>query len=156
MIDLLPYLMVCGKLGGDSAEQASQLGPELEELCVKVSRILRETGALLVKDPRCTVEDNDRFLDMMEKYFERPSEFKRLQERPNLHYQVLVCFLHILDFSKSSWVWGFFILEKIVGEMKEISLKFCKSSMSLLVSYLIVNLSIVQVLFCFFKKKIKN
>ncbi|XP_021912718.1 uncharacterized protein LOC110826389 isoform X2 [Carica papaya] len=88
VIDLLPYLMVCGKLGGDSAEQASQLGPELEELCVKVSRILRETGALLVKDPRCTVEDNDRFLDMMEKYFERPSEFKRLQERPNLHYQV--------------------------------------------------------------------
>lgn len=75
VIDLAPYLA-----GGES--------DELTESCREVSRILRDTGALLVKDPRCTVEDNDRFLDMMEKYFERPSEFKLLQERPNLHYQV--------------------------------------------------------------------
>ncbi|XP_008231344.1 PREDICTED: uncharacterized protein LOC103330528 [Prunus mume] len=61
---------------------------EVEELCGEVSRSLRETGALLVKDPRYTAEDNDRFLDMMERYFDRPPEFKRLQERPQLHYQV--------------------------------------------------------------------
>ncbi|BFG20136.1 hypothetical protein CerSpe_064100 [Prunus speciosa] len=61
---------------------------EVKELCGEVSRSLRETGALLVKDPRYTAEDNDRFLDMMEKYFDRPPEFKRLQERPQLHYQV--------------------------------------------------------------------
>ncbi|KAK1578043.1 hypothetical protein Q3G72_027099 [Acer saccharum] len=52
-----------------------------------MSRILREMGVLLVKDSRCTVEDNDRFIDMMEKYFKSPPEFKRLQERPNFHYQ---------------------------------------------------------------------
>ncbi|VVA20408.1 PREDICTED: Clavaminate synthase [Prunus dulcis] len=61
---------------------------EVKELCGEVSRSLRETGALLVKDPRCTAEDNDRFLDMMERYFDRPPDFKRLQERPQLHYQV--------------------------------------------------------------------
>ncbi|KAK3197871.1 hypothetical protein Dsin_021286 [Dipteronia sinensis] len=44
-------------------------------------------GALLVKELRGTVEDNDRFIDMTEKYFKSPPEFKRLQERPNFHYQ---------------------------------------------------------------------
>ncbi|KAI9117987.1 hypothetical protein K1719_011129 [Acacia pycnantha] len=39
-------------------------------------------------DPRCSVQDNDRFIDMMEKYFESPQEFKSRQERPQLHYQV--------------------------------------------------------------------
>lgn len=78
MIDLAAYLSI-----GEG-----EVGSEVSELCRGVSRILRETGALLVKDPRCTVEDNDRFLDMMEKYFHCPSHFKRLQERPHLHYQV--------------------------------------------------------------------
>lgn len=78
MIDLAAYLSI-----GEA-----EVGGEVSELCRGVSRILRETGALLVKDPRCTVEDNDRFLDMMEKYFHCPSHFKRLQERPHLHYQV--------------------------------------------------------------------
>jgi len=62
--------------------------PRLQSLCADVSRTLSETGALLVKDPRCTVEDNDRFIDMMEKYFSAPHEFKIRQERPHLHYQV--------------------------------------------------------------------
>ncbi|KAL8162349.1 hypothetical protein V2J09_013838 [Rumex salicifolius] len=62
--------------------------PELKRICYEVSRILSETGALLVRDPRCSAQDNDRFLDMMEKYFEQPPQFKRLQERPQLHYQV--------------------------------------------------------------------
>lgn len=85
VIDLAPYLST--SIGENTRCNGGGTG-ELGELCREVSRTLRETGALLVKDPRCTVEDNDRFLDMMEKYFERPSEFKRLQERPNLHYQV--------------------------------------------------------------------
>lgn len=75
MIDLSPYF-------------DDPLNPELKNLCLEVSRTLKETGALLVRDPRCSAEDNDRFLDMMEKYFEQPPEFKRLQERPHLHYQV--------------------------------------------------------------------
>ncbi|KAJ6829117.1 uncharacterized protein M6B38_359925 [Iris pallida] len=61
---------------------------ELAALCSAVSASLRETGALLVKDPRCSAGDNDRFLDMMERYFGSSEEFKRLQERSHLHYQV--------------------------------------------------------------------
>ncbi|KAE8672153.1 Tetratricopeptide repeat-containing protein isoform 1 [Hibiscus syriacus] len=79
VIDPASYLEIAA--GGESPS-------ELPGLCREVSRILKETGALLVKDPRCMAEDNDRFIDMMEKYFEKPAEFKRLQERPFLHYQV--------------------------------------------------------------------
>lgn len=81
VIDLSHYLA--------AVASDSQLGDgRLSELCAEVSRTLRETGVLLVKDPRCSTQDNDRFIDMMEKYFECPSEFKLLQERPHLHYQV--------------------------------------------------------------------
>lgn len=76
VIDLSAYIS-----GAATAE-------EVAALCSEVSRSLKETGALLIKDPRCSAEDNDRFLDMMEKYFEMPEEFKRQQERPHLHYQV--------------------------------------------------------------------
>ena len=78
VIDLQPYLDL--SLSSDN--------DEMKRVCSEVSRTLSETGALLVKDPRCSAEDNDRFIDMMERYFEQPDEVKRLQERPNLHYQV--------------------------------------------------------------------
>ncbi|XP_068637359.1 uncharacterized protein [Aristolochia californica] len=87
VIDLAPYLEASAKFRGDS-RRPIVLDPELQRLCSEVSRTLKETGALLVKDPRCSVADNDRFLDMMESYFEKSSDFKRLQERPHLHYQV--------------------------------------------------------------------
>ncbi|PSS11990.1 Serine--tRNA ligase [Actinidia chinensis var. chinensis] len=86
VIDLAPFLQLSAKSSGDLAEE--KLDHELKNLCSEVSRTLRETGALLVKDPRCSAEDNDRFIDMMEEYFEKPDDFKRLQERPYLHYQV--------------------------------------------------------------------
>ncbi|KAL6493884.1 hypothetical protein OROGR_031793 [Orobanche gracilis] len=85
VIDLASYLEFSVKHPSSGEEK---LDPEVTSLCAEVSRTLRETGALLVKDPRCTAEDNDRFLDMMEKYFEMPDDFKRRQERPQLHYQV--------------------------------------------------------------------
>ncbi|KAK4364383.1 hypothetical protein RND71_015741 [Anisodus tanguticus] len=84
VVDLAPYLENSSKVCTDSAE----LDSEIKSLCLEVSRTLRDTGALLVKDPRCTAEDNDRFIDMMENYFQQPEEFKRLQQRPHLHYQV--------------------------------------------------------------------
>ncbi|KAL0464397.1 UNVERIFIED_CONTAM: hypothetical protein Slati_0327300 [Sesamum latifolium] len=84
VIDLAPYLEFSGELPSRDGEEFNS---NLKNLCSEVSRTLRETGALLVKDPRCTAEDNDRFLDMMEKYFEMPDDFKRRQERPHLHYQ---------------------------------------------------------------------
>lgn len=61
---------------------------ELRESCAKVSACLRETGVLVIRDPRCSTEDNDRFLDMMERYFGQATDLKRQQERPELHYQV--------------------------------------------------------------------
>lgn len=85
VVDLASYLAIAG------SPDPAAVDEQLRELCAMVSRSLRDTGALLVKDPRCSAEDNDRFLDMMEKYFERSNEFKRLQERPHLHYQVPFC-----------------------------------------------------------------
>ncbi|KAK9125432.1 hypothetical protein Scep_014278 [Stephania cephalantha] len=79
VVDLEPYL---------EFSEFSEIDPKIKRACSDVSRTLRETGALLVKDPRCSAEDNDRFLDMMESYFQKPDQFKRLQERPHLHYQV--------------------------------------------------------------------
>ncbi|KVI00642.1 Non-heme dioxygenase N-terminal domain-containing protein [Cynara cardunculus var. scolymus] len=83
VIDLEPYLdVISGKYCGDEV-----LNTQLKTVCSEVSRTLRETGALLIKDPRCSAQDNDRFIDMMEKYFEQPDDVKRHQERPHLHYQ---------------------------------------------------------------------
>ncbi|KAK3409144.1 hypothetical protein EUGRSUZ_J01253 [Eucalyptus grandis] len=89
VIDLSPYLEISPALSSSRPEEvADQLGASLMGLCGEVSRILRETGALMVKDPRCSALDNDRFIDMMEKYFDAPPHFKRFQERPHSHYQV--------------------------------------------------------------------
>lgn len=85
VIDLAPYLELSENL---NYADKNELDLSLKDLCSEVSRTLRDTGALLVKDPRCTAEDNDRFLDMMEMYFEMSDEFKRRQERSHLHYQV--------------------------------------------------------------------
>ncbi|KAG6420224.1 hypothetical protein SASPL_116744 [Salvia splendens] len=85
VIDLAPYLESSSNSSSTAELEANS---NLKSLCSEVSRTLKETGALLVKDPRCSAEDNDRFLDMMEKYFEMPDDFKRRQERPQLHYQV--------------------------------------------------------------------
>ncbi|CAI9103148.1 OLC1v1001594C1 [Oldenlandia corymbosa var. corymbosa] len=88
VIDLAPYLEISSAGSEPESDFTTRLDPQLKALCQEVSRTLRETGALLVKDPRCSARDNDLFLDMMEKYFEKSLEFKRLQERPHLHYQV--------------------------------------------------------------------
>lgn len=91
VIDLSRYMEISARSSGGTGFSASdevENAEELRALCAAVSGSLRDTGALLVKDPRCTAEDNDRFLDMMERYFERSEEFKLRQARPNLHFQV--------------------------------------------------------------------
>lgn len=89
-------------------------GERVAEICGEVSRSLRETGALLVKDPRCSAEDNDRFLDMMEKYFESPSEFKLLQERPHLHYQVLNLIISTTNWFQNWEKFGFLLCFRVL------------------------------------------
>lgn len=96
VIDIEPYLHASATFGNAANVEEQQKLLEdlvsqsacLSNLCSEVSRSLKETGTLVIKDPRCSIDDNDRFLDMMEKYFEMPDEFKRLQARPTLHYQV--------------------------------------------------------------------
>jgi len=56
--------------------------------CKKVAEALHDYGVLIVKDPRVSEKDNDRFLDMMEKYFSQSEELKMKDVRPELHYQV--------------------------------------------------------------------
>ncbi|GLT33422.1 hypothetical protein SLA2020_080160 [Shorea laevis] len=67
VIDLEPYLKITSQLDGDSAKEAANIGVGFSKLCDEVSRVLKEIGTLLVNDPRCTAEDNNWFLDMMEK-----------------------------------------------------------------------------------------
>ncbi|GLT27304.1 hypothetical protein SLA2020_023120 [Shorea laevis] len=67
VIDLEPYWKITSQLGGDSSKEAANIKVGFGKLCGEMSHVLKETGALLVNDPRCMVEDNNRFLDMMEK-----------------------------------------------------------------------------------------
>lgn len=91
VIDLAPYLQL---LNAEDAQVSSSSGcsdiDALNSLCSRIANCLKEAGALVVRDPRCSSKDNDRFLDMMETYFGKSDEFKRQQARPDLHYQVIV------------------------------------------------------------------
>jgi DNA-binding transcriptional regulator YbjK len=62
--------------------------PAVERLCRQVSDTLRETGVLVVRDPRVSYADNAAFLDMMELYFSQSHEAKMKDVRAELHYQV--------------------------------------------------------------------
>lgn len=53
-----------------------------------MARCLTETGCLVVRDCRVNTADSETFLNMMERYFEQPTEVKLLDARPSCHYQV--------------------------------------------------------------------
>lgn len=89
VIDLEPYLRCSGRLAKPGDDAVASFPSHQEKLlCQKVAASFRDMGALIIRDPRCLAHDNDRFLDMMEEFFEKSDEFKRKQERPFLHYQV--------------------------------------------------------------------
>ena len=96
VIDLERYFGVSQEIGDGGGGSENGAERALQEMCSVVSRTLKETGALLVKDPRCSAEDNDRFLDMMERYFALSDDIKRQQERPHLHYQVISLYFLLL------------------------------------------------------------
>lgn len=58
------------------------------EDCKKVVESFRETGILIIRDPRVSFDDNATFLDMMEDYYNLEDEKKRKDARPQYHYQV--------------------------------------------------------------------
>ena len=42
--------------------------------CDDLVDVLHKTSAVIIRDPRVTRDDNERYLDMMERYFDRPTE----------------------------------------------------------------------------------
>jgi isopenicillin N synthase-like dioxygenase len=54
----------------------------------KVLNNIRETGILIVKDPRVNANANNVFIDMMERYYEQPDNIKYHDARKQHHYQV--------------------------------------------------------------------
>ncbi|XP_012277611.1 uncharacterized protein LOC105698171 [Orussus abietinus] len=65
--------------------------PKSEEAineCKNVVRILEKTSCLLVRDPRTVENDNQRFLDTMEQYFQQPLEDIMADVHPELNFQV--------------------------------------------------------------------
>jgi len=59
-----------------------------QDLCKEVVRSFHETGILIIKDPRVVPDDNEKFLSLMEKYYDQPDEIKMADSRPELHFQV--------------------------------------------------------------------
>jgi hypothetical protein len=42
-----------------------------------MAECMHESGVLIVKDPRVSMQDNETFLSMLERYFEQPAELKK-------------------------------------------------------------------------------
>lgn len=62
--------------------------PEVQRLCEAVAVCLRDSSALVVRDPRVDPADNGRFLSLMESYFAQPTAERMADVRPDLDYQV--------------------------------------------------------------------
>lgn len=52
--------------------------PEVQNLCAQVAESLHKYGILIVRDPRAVEQDNNDYIDLMEKYFE---------SRGNMYYK---------------------------------------------------------------------
>jgi isopenicillin N synthase-like dioxygenase len=58
-----------------------------ESSCTEIAGLLRQFGMLIVKDERVDPSLNTTFLDMMEQYYEQPTEVRDQDSRPEVHYQ---------------------------------------------------------------------
>ena len=63
--------------------------PSAREQAKLAAESLIYTGALIVRDSRATKEVNDRFLDLFEDYFAQDQDKLKVDERPELGYQVV-------------------------------------------------------------------
>ncbi len=48
--------------------------PGWEKECQKVAECLHKYGILIFRDPRAKEQDNEEYIDLMEKYFEKTSK----------------------------------------------------------------------------------
>jgi len=81
MTDQLTPIDLSGFLSEKNSDAA-------QEACRRVAQVLRNSSCLVIRDPRVSEEDNSRFIDMMEKYYEQPLEKKMRDVHPELHYQL--------------------------------------------------------------------
>lgn len=81
VVDLEPLLMMSG---GD----LTNMNENIKKEASKAALGLHKYGLLVIKDPRATEEGNNRFLDMLERYFEQDDEVKMEHVRKQYHYQV--------------------------------------------------------------------
>eukprot|EP01138_Halocafeteria_seosinensis_P007687 gb/GECG01007855.1/.p1 GENE.gb/GECG01007855.1/~~gb/GECG01007855.1/.p1 ORF type:complete len:318 (+),score=36.97 gb/GECG01007855.1/:1-954(+) len=89
----IPVVDVNMFLQYEQAEKEGQtpgkdLEQKLNDECKRVAQGLHEYGVLIVKDPRVSSQDNDRFLDTLERYFSQPDDQKQKDVHPEYHYQV--------------------------------------------------------------------
>ncbi|KAL7751516.1 hypothetical protein RI367_002979 [Sorochytrium milnesiophthora] len=56
--------------------------------CDKAAEALKTYGAVLLRDPRVSADDNSKFLDMMERYFDQPHDAKMKDVRKEVGYQI--------------------------------------------------------------------
>jgi len=75
VIDLAPFLS-----SPDSAESLAA--------CKQIGELLHLFGLLIVKDPRVAPSLNEKFLNMMEQYYDQPEQVRLEDARPDVHYQV--------------------------------------------------------------------
>jgi hypothetical protein len=68
---------------------ADPTSPAAKAEAERAAESLILTGALVVRDSRAPKEANDRFLDLFEDYFAQPDDALRVDERPELGYQVV-------------------------------------------------------------------
>jgi len=58
------------------------------DACKTIAKTLEETSCLIIKDPRVSEDENNKFLDIMESYWLQPREVKMRDVHPEIHYQV--------------------------------------------------------------------
>jgi isopenicillin N synthase-like dioxygenase len=79
VVDLAPHLR---------RHESPAFAAAAVEEAKKAADGLHRYGLLVVRDPRASAEDNDRFLDMLERYFEQPEDAKLADVRKEYYYQV--------------------------------------------------------------------
>lgn len=90
--DSLAVLQECQKV----RYKACQALPYILTVNLQAADALVTYGALLLHDSRVSEEDNNVFLDLIEDYFAQPDADLKMDERPELGYQVSIqCILII-------------------------------------------------------------
>mmetsp|Transcript_6795 Transcript_6795/g.12218 ORF Transcript_6795/g.12218 Transcript_6795/m.12218 type:complete len:352 (+) Transcript_6795:42-1097(+) len=66
----------------------SEVPPPIQQSCESLASSLIQYGAVIIQDSRVNATDNDKYITMMQKYFDQPREIKVKDARPDLSYQV--------------------------------------------------------------------